>query len=77
MNLLNRHKPVYSLEKQLTFEEKLQRFWNKNKPMIGLILVIFCISILIILVCNAVATGHIIHSFSSEANVYEHMAEVI
>ena len=76
MNLLNKNKPVYSLEKKLTSEEKFQRFWSKNKPIIGLILVMLCISILLILVCQAVATGHI-HSFSTEANIYEHMAEGI
>lgn len=76
MNLLNKNKPVYSLEKKLTSEEKFQRFWSKNKPIIGLILVMLCISILLILVCQAVATGHI-HTLSTEANVYEHLVDVI
>lgn len=76
MNIFHNEKPVHDLRKKLTFEEKLQRFWSKNKSTIGLILVIICISILIILACSAVATGHI-HMFSTEANVYEHLAEVI
>lgn len=76
MNIFHNEKPVHDLRKKLTFEEKLQRFWSKNKSTIGLILVIICISILIILACSAVATGHI-HMFSTEANLYEHLAEVI
>lgn len=76
MNIFHKTKPVHDLRKQLTFEEKLQKFWCKHKPTIGLILVIICISLLIILVCYAVATGHM-HMLSTEANVYEHMAEVI
>lgn len=76
MNIFHKTKPVHDLRKQLTFEEKLQKFWCKHKPTIGLILVIICISLLIILVCYAVATGHM-HMLSTEANVYEHMADVI
>lgn len=76
MNIFHNEKPVHDLRKKLTFEEKLQRFWSKNKSTIGLILVIICISILIILACYAVATGHM-HMLSTEANVYEHMADVI
>lgn len=76
MNIFHNEKPVHDLRKKLTFEEKLQRFWSKNKSTIGLILVIICISILIILACSAVATGHM-HMLSTEANVYEHIADVI
>jgi len=76
MNIFHKTKPVHDLRKQLTFEEKLQKFWCKHKPTIGLILVIICISLLIILVCYAVATGHM-HMLSTEANVYEHIADVI
>ena len=76
MNPFNRNKPVHSLYKEVPFEEKLNEFWTKNQALIGLLLVIICISVLIIMLGYAVASGHL-HLLSTEANRYEHLNQIV
>lgn len=76
MSLFQKQKPVPSLHKKLTRKEQLEEFWLTNQGLIGLLIVIICISILITLGIVAAATGHL-HGLSTEANTYEHMTEIV
>ena len=80
MNLFNkkRHEPVRlePTHKKLGFTEQCMEFWLTNQNIIGLFVVIICISILLIMIGYAAGTGHL-HMFSTEANRYEHMNQII
>lgn len=80
MNLFNkkRHEPVRlePTHKKMGLREKAYEFWLMNNLGIGLIIVTICISILLIMIGYAAGTGHI-HMFSTEANRYEHMNQII
>lgn len=80
MNLFNkkRHEPVRlePTHKKPGFTEQCMEFWLTNQNIIGLFVVIICISILLIMIGYAAGTGHI-HMFSTEANRYEHMNQII
>ena len=76
MNICRKQKPIPSLHKTLSFREEAYEFWLTNQGLIGLLIVIICISILIFMIGYAAANGHI-HMISSEANTYEHMEEIV
>lgn len=81
MNILNKKNcvPVNSLEpthKKPGLREQLYEFWLMNNLGIGLLIVTICISILIFMGGYAAATGHI-HIFSTEANQYEHLIQIV
>ncbi len=80
MNLFNkkRHEPVRlePTHKKPGLTEQCMEFWLTNQNIIGLFVVIICISILLIMIGYAAGTGHI-HMFSTEANRYEHMNQII
>lgn len=84
MNIFNKNtnKPVHDLRKaepthhRWTRRDELKQFWTMNKTGIGVIIVGTCIGILIVTIGFAFATGHF-HMFSTEANVHEHLAEVV
>lgn len=76
MSILRKNKPVHPLHRKWTWKDELLDFWLTNKPLIGIILVLTCICILVYLLGVASATGHL-HMFSTEANRYEHMEQVV
>lgn len=76
MSILRKNKPVHPLHRKWTWKDELMDFWLTNKPLIGIILVLTCICILVYLLGVASATGHL-HMFSTEANRYEHMEQVV
>lgn len=71
-----KRKRVPDLHKKLTMKEQLQEFYLTNQNLIGLLVIIICISILVFMIGYAFATGHI-HALSSEANTYEHMEQIV
>ena len=68
--------PVEPTHRHWTVFDTLKDFWSNNQSLIGVIIVLVCVSILMYLIGFAAATGHI-HLLSTEANVYEHLSEVI
>ena len=76
MRILRKNKPVHPLHRQWTWKDELMDFWLTNKPLIGIIIVLTSICILVYLLGVASATGHL-HMFSTEANRYEHMEQVV
>lgn len=70
---LNKVEPTHY---KWTFSDTAKDFWNNNQLLIGILIVLVCILILSMLISFAAATGHI-HLISSEANVYEHLYQVI
>ena len=76
MSILSRKQPVPSLHKKLTWKEQAQEFWLTNQGLIGLLIVIIFISIILIMVGYAAGSGHI-HFFSTEANTYEHLDQIV
>lgn len=82
MNILNKTvKPKHDLRKvepthhRWTYRDELKQFWTMNKTGIGLIIVAVCIILLLCMMGYAAASK--LHFLSTEANVYEHLAEVI
>lgn len=73
MSIFKKNKPVHPLHRKWTWKDELQDFWLVNKPVIGIIIVITCIFILIYML--GFASGH--HVFSTEANRYEHLNQII
>jgi len=76
MSIFRKNKPVHPLHREWTWKDEVIDFWLTNKPLIGIILVLTCICILVYLLGVASATGHL-HMFSTEANRYEHMEQVV
>ena len=76
MNPFNKNKPVHSLHKEVSFEEQLNEFWTNNQAIFGLLIVMICISVLIIMLGYASASGHL-HLLSTEANRYEHLNQIV
>ena len=76
MSLFQKQKPVPSLHKKLTRKEQLEEFWLTNQGLIGLLIVIICISIILIMVGYAAGSGHM-HFLSTEANTYEHLDQIV
>ncbi|MBP3225974.1 MAG: hypothetical protein J6M08_03505 [Methanobrevibacter sp.] len=69
--------PVEPTHRRWTIFDELEDLWVCNKTAIGVVIIAVCCGILIFMMGYA-ASGHIhIHMFSTEANVYEHLAEVI
>ena len=68
--------PAEPTHRKWTSYDELQDFWVCNKTAIGVVIIAVCLGILIFMMGYAAASGHI-HMFSTEANVYEHLAEVI
>lgn len=68
--------PAEPTHRKWTIYDELEDIWTCNKTAIGLLIVAICISILIFMIGYAAATGHL-HFLSTEANVYEHLSEVI
>ena len=67
----------YSLYPEPTHKKPgLREFWDRNKNTIGAAIIFCCIILLLIMVGYAVSTGHL-HMFSTEANIHEHLAEVV
>ena len=78
MSILRKNKPVPSLHKKLTLQERLYEFWLTNQGLIVGLIIIVCISILIFMIGLAAASkGMNIHSMSSDANRYEHLNEIV
>lgn len=80
MNIFNKKQPEPARleptpEKHGVMEQCME-FWLTNQHIIGLFVVIICISVLLIMVGYAAGTGHI-HFLSTEANQYEHMNQII
>lgn len=70
--------PVEPTHRRWTIFDELEDLWVCNKTAIGVVIIAVCCGILIFMMGYAAASGHIhIHMFSTEANVYEHLAEVI
>ena len=76
MSLFQKQKPVPRLHKKLTRKEQLEEFWLTNQGLIGLLIVIICISIILIMVGYAAGSGHM-HFLSTEANTYEHLDQIV
>lgn len=78
MSIFNNNQPeparLEPTHKKPGLREKAYEFWLMNNLGIGLIIVTICISILLIMIGYAAGTGHI---FSSEANRYEHMNQIV
>ena len=70
---LNKVEPTH---RKWTIIDTFQDFWMMNKPLIGLLIVIICISILLVMMGYAAATGHL-HFLSTEANNYEHLNQIV
>lgn len=70
---LNKVEPTH---RKWTSKDTFIDLWGNNKGLFGVIIVLICISILVFMMGYAAATGHI-HFLSTEANVYEHLVEVI
>ena len=66
---------VEPTHRKWTFQDTVIVFWEANKTMIGLLVIIICISILLGMMGYAAATR--IHFLSTEANVYEHLNQVV
>ena len=62
--------------KRFGFVDKCKQFWLNNHDGIVLLTIAVCIGILIFTMGYAAASGHF-RMFSSEANVYEHLSQVI
>ena len=80
MNIFNKKQPEPARleptpEKQGVMEQCME-FWLTNQHIIGLFVVIICISVLLIMVGYAAGTGHI-RIFSTEANNYEHLTQIV
>ncbi len=81
MNPFNKHNGPARLNKvepthrKWTSKDTLIDLWETNKGLFGVIIVLLCISILLIMMGYATATGHI-HFLSTEANNYEHLEEI-
>lgn len=70
--------PVEPTHRRWTIFDELEDLWVCNKTAIGVVIIAVCCGILIFMMGYAAASGYIhIHMFSTEANVYEHLAEVI
>ncbi|MBR1748233.1 MAG: hypothetical protein IJ743_00390 [Bacilli bacterium] len=67
---------VEPTHRKWTILDTIEDLWLTNKGLFGVIIVLVCVSILMYLIGYAAATGHI-HLLSTEANVYEHLSEVI
>lgn len=76
MSILRKNKPVHPLHRKWTWKDELLEFWFNNKILVGIIIVLLCICILAYVLGYAAATGHL-HMFSTEANRYEHMNQII
>lgn len=82
MSIFNKNKSPARLNKvepthhKWASKDTLIDLWETNKGLFGVIIVLLCISILLVMMGYAAATGHI-HFLSTEANVYEHLVEVI
>ena len=70
------YRVVEPTHRKWTLWDTIEDLWITNKGLFGIIIVLVCISILMYLIGYAAATGHI-HIISTEANVYEHLTEVI
>lgn len=70
---LNKVEPTH---RKWTTTDTFKDFWMMNKPLIGLLIVIICISILLFMMGYAAATGHL-HFLSTEANNYEHLNQIV
>ena len=68
--------PAEPTHRKWTSYDELHDFWVCNKTAIGVVIIAVCCGILIFMMGYAAASGHI-HMFSTEANVYEHLTEVI
>lgn len=68
--------PVEPTHRRWISLDTVEDFWNTNQGLFGVIIVLVCVSILMYLIGFAAASGHL-HMFSTEANVYEHLVEVI
>lgn len=77
MSILRKNKPVHPLHREWTWKDEILDFWLTNKPLCGIIIILTCICILIYLLGMAAATGHVTHIFSTEANTYEHLDQVV
>ena len=70
--------PAEPTHRKWTGYDELHDLWVCNKTAIGIVIIAVCCGILIFMMGYAAASGHIhIHMFSTEANVYEHLTEVI
>ena len=67
--------PAEPTHRKWTGYDELHDLWVSNKTAIGVVIIAVCCGILIFMMGYA-ASGHI-HMFSTEANVYEHLTEVI
>ena len=79
MNLSNNKSGPARLEpthKKPGLREQAREFWLTNQNLIGLFIVIICISIILIMIGYAAATGHF-HFMSTEANQYEHLNQIV
>lgn len=68
--------PAEPTHRAWTSKDTLIDLWETNKGLFGVIIVLLYISILLVMMGYAAATGHM-HFLSTEANVYEHLVEVI
>ncbi|WP_296796304.1 hypothetical protein [uncultured Methanobrevibacter sp.] len=68
--------PVEPTHRVWTIFDELEDLWVCNKTAIGIVIIAVCCGILIFMMGYAAATGHI-HMFSTEANQYEHLNQII
>ena len=68
--------PAEPTHRRWTIIDELEDLWVCNKNGIGLLIVTICISILLIMIGYAFANGNI-HFLSTEANLYEHLEQVV
>ena len=80
-------KPVYDLHKvepthkKFNLFDSLKEFWLSNQNGIVLLIIAVCIMILLVMIGYATVTGHFhmfnLHMFGTEANIYEHLVDVV